>query len=260
MTKPSPTPKPYPTPKSAAAHKSSATPGGNLLLASLPAEMLAALMPKMTEVVLASRQSLYGADTIIESVYFPDSGMVSLIANLDDGMQAEVGIVGREGVVGTSLITGVDTSYVEAMVQMPGAALRLSAADFRHEFNANPVFRGLLLRYNEALATQAMQTAACNGRHGLEQRLARWLLTTHDRSDRDDLPLTQELMAMMLGVHRPSITIAAGVLQRAGLIRYGGGRISILDRSGLEQTSCECYAAVRKRFRTLIGTNFRDDV
>jgi CRP-like cAMP-binding protein len=233
---------------------------GNLLLASLPADMLAALMPKMTEVVLASRQSLYGADAIIDSVYFPDSGMVSLIANLDNGMQAEVGIVGREGVVGTSLIAGVDTSYVEAMVQMPGAARRLSAADFRLEFNTNTVFRGLLLRYNEALATQAMQTAACNGRHDLEQRLARWLLTTHDRSDRDDLPLTQEFMAMMLGVHRPSITIAAGILQRAGLIRYGGGRISILDRSGLEQTSCECYAAVRKRFKTLLGTNFRDDV
>jgi CRP-like cAMP-binding protein len=260
MTKLSSTPKPSSTAQPSSTSRPAATLGSNLLLGSLPPEMLAALMPKMTEVVLASRQSLYGADTVIDAVYFPDSGMVSLIANLDNGMQAEVGIVGREGVVGTSLITGVDTSYIEAMVQMPGTARRLGAADFRLEFNNNPVFRGLLLRYNEALATQAMQTAACNGRHALEQRLARWLLTTHDRSDRDDLPLTQEFMAMMLGVHRPSITIAAGILQRAGLIRYGGGRISILDRSGLEETSCECYAAVRKRFKTLLGTNFRDDV
>ena len=180
--------------------------------------------------------------------------MVSMVTNLEDGMQAEVGIVGREGMVGVSLVAGVETSFVESMVQLPGAALRMGAREFRQELDANPSFRALLLRYSEALQAQIMQTAACNGRHGLEQRLARWLLMAHDRVDGDELVLTQDFIAMMLGVHRPSITVTAGILQRAGLIRYGGGRIVILDRASLEAASCECHAAVRRRFEALLGT------
>jgi hypothetical protein len=129
----------------------------------------------------------------------------------------------------------------------------MSARDFRHEANENAAFRTLLLRYDVALQAQIMQTAACNRRHGLEQRLACWLLMSHDRVDRDDLALTQEFIAMMLGVHRPSITIAAGALQRADLIRYSSGRVTITDRAGLEAASCECYGKVRRRFDTLLG-------
>jgi CRP-like cAMP-binding protein len=181
-------------------------------------------------------------DSVIEAVYFPESGMISLVSNLE------------EGLLGASLLSGEDTSFIEAMVQMPGTALRMGKADFRHELETNAPFRALVLRYNEALQTQVMQSAACNSRHGLEQRLARWLLMAHDRADRTELPLTQEFMGMMLGVSRPSITITAGILQRTGLIRYSGGRVTVLDRSSLEAGSCECYDVVKRRFAVLLGT------
>lgn len=226
----------------------------NRLLASLPSDVLAQLLPKFSQVVMENRQDLYRPDGAIEAVYFPESGMISLVANLEDGGQTEVGIIGQEGMLGTSLLSGIDTSFVEAMVQMPGTALRIGITEFRHELDANAPFRAVLLRYNEALQAQVMQTAVCNGRHDLEQRLARWLLMAHDRADREELLLTQEFMAMMLGVHRPSITITAGVLQRAGLIRYTGGRVTVLDRSSLEAASCECYGAVKRRFTALLGT------
>jgi CRP-like cAMP-binding protein len=226
----------------------------NHLLASLPPDVLAQLLPKLSHVVLAMRQELCNPDEAIEAAYFPETGMVSLVANLDDGVQAEVGIIGREGMFGVPLLSGTEISFVEAMVQMPGTAWRMSAREFRREVEANAPFRLLLLRYNEALQAQVMQTAACNGRHGLEQRLARWLLMAHDRVGGDELPLTQEFMAMMLGVHRPSITVTAGILQRAGLIRHSNGRVTVLDRPSLEAASCECYGAVSRRFAALLGT------
>ncbi len=226
----------------------------NHLLASLPADILAGLLAKLAPVVLASRQPLYRADAPIRAVYFVESGMVSLVATLDDGMQAEVGVIGYEGMLGISLLSGNDASFVESMVQIPGHALRMTARDFRQEIEVNPTLRAILLRYNEALHVQTIQTAACNGHHGLEQRLARWLLVAHDRADGDDLPLTQDFMAMMLGVHRPSVTVTAGILQRAGLIRYSGGRVAVLDRASLEAASCDCYATVRRRFTALLGT------
>ena len=227
----------------------------NRLLAALPSDVLTTLLPKLSAVVLSLRQVIYSPDTAIEAVYFPEAGMISLVANLEDGMQAEVGIIGREGVLGISLLSGADTSFIEAMVQMPGTALRMMVRDFRHELEVNVPFRTVLLRYNEALQAQIMQTAACNGRHGLEQRLARWLLMAHDRADGDELPLTQDFMAMMLGVHRPSITVTAGILQRAGLIRYSGGRVTVIDRLSLEAACCECHGAVRRRFQALLGVN-----
>lgn len=226
---------------------------GNRLLAALPNGVLAQLLPKLKRVPLVNRQVLYEPDSLMEAVYFPEAGMVSLITNLDDGVQAEVGIIGREGMLGTPLISGVATAFTEAMVQLPGSALRMDARAFRQELDANGPLRALLFRYNEALQAQVSQTAACNGRHGLEQRLARWLRMALDRIDGDDLPLTQDFMAMMLGVHRPSITVTAGILQRAGLIRYAGGLISVIDRSGLEAASCECYKAVQRRFVSLLG-------
>jgi CRP-like cAMP-binding protein len=225
----------------------------NRLLAALPPAVLTGVLPKLAPVALAVRQPIYDPEAPIEAVYFPESGMFSLVANLEDGTQAEVGLIGREGMMGISLLSGVDTPYIESMVQMPGTALRMAVRDFLHEMDANAPFRALILRYNEALQAQIMQTAACNGRHGLEQRFARWLLMARDRADSNALPLTQEFMAMMLGVRRPSITVTAGILQRAGLIRYAGGRVTILDRTSLEAASCECYGAVKRRFATLLG-------
>lgn len=225
----------------------------NQLLAALPPAVLKRLLPNLSRVALPLRQGLYHPDAPIDAVYFPETGMISLVANMDDGMQAEVGLIGREGLLGVPLLLGVDTSFVEAVVQLPGAALRMGVREFRHELEVNASFRTLLLRYNEAQQAQLMQTAACNGRHALEQRLARWLLMAHDRSAGDELPVTHDLMAMMLGVHRPSVTVAAGALQRAGLIRYSGGRVTVLDRPGLEATSCECYASVKRRFTALLG-------
>ena len=227
---------------------------GNQLLASLPPDALAALLPKLKPVTLAMREGLYGQGKPIEAVYFPHCGMVSQVTNLDEGVQAEVGIIGREGMLGTTLLSGATVSFVESMVQMPGSGWRMDARDFQREAEANAPFRHLMPRYNEAMCAQVIQTAACNGRHELEQRLARWLLMAHDRADGDELPLTQEFMAMMLGVHRPSITVTAGILQRAGLIRHASGRITVLDRPRLEAASCECYGAVRQRFAALLGT------
>jgi CRP-like cAMP-binding protein len=225
----------------------------NHLLSTLPPDVLTGLLPKLNPVVLTPRQSVYNQHSAIEAVYFPESGMFSLVANLDDGMQAEVGIIGREGMLGVSLLSGIDTPFTESMVQMPGAALRMAVKDFQREVETNAVFRTVLFRYNEALQAQIMQTAVCNGRHGLEQRLVRWLLMAHDRADGDALQLTQEFMAMMLGVHRPSITITAGILQRAGLIQYSGGRVTVIDRPSLEAACCECYGAVQRRYVTLLG-------
>ncbi len=225
----------------------------NQLLASLAPDALAALLPRLTSVVLVTRQGLYTPDTPIEAVYFPESGMVSLVDNLEDGMRAEVGVIGREGMLGMPLLAGVDSSFVEAQVQMSGTALHMGAQAFSEELEANAPLRRLLLRYNEALQAQVMQTAACNANHDLEQRLARWLLMAHDRAEGDELPLTQEFMALMLGVHRPSITVTAGILQRAGLIRYAAGRVTVLDRASLEAAACECHGAVRRRFAALLG-------
>lgn len=225
----------------------------NRLLAALPADVIAALLPKLSPVILSLKQVIYAPDTPIEAVYFLETGMISLVDNLEDGMRAEVGVIGREGMLGMPLLAGVNTSFVEAQVQLPGTALRMTAQDFTSEIDTNTALRKLLLRYSEALQAQVMQTAACNVNHGLEQRLARWLLIAHDRSTSDELSLTQEFMATMLGVHRPSITVTAGILQRAGLIRYSGGTITVLDRGSLEAASCECYSAVRRRFEVLLG-------
>jgi CRP-like cAMP-binding protein len=226
---------------------------GNRLLAALAPDVQAQLMPKLTPHNLTLRQVLYRSEGPIDAVYFPLAGMVSMVAELDDGMQAEVGIIGREGATGTALLAGVETTFVEAMVQVAGPALRMETRMFQREMETNAPLRKLLFRYHEVLQSQISQTAACNGRHGLEQRLARWLLMAHDRVGKDMLPLTQDFVAMMLGVHRPSITVTAGILQRAGLIRYSAGIITVLDRASLEASSCECYAVVRRRAAILLG-------
>ena len=184
----------------------------NQLLAALPPEVLAALMPKLRHVSLAVRDSLIAPGKVIEAVYFVESGWVSLVATLEDGTQSEVGLVGHEGMVGLPLIVGVDTGFEEAFVQARGAALRMEADAFRRTLEEFPILQARLYRYSEAMRGQAIQTAACNGRHALEQRFARWLLMAHDRSDGDELAITQEFLALMVSAYRPSVTVVAGCL------------------------------------------------
>ena len=227
----------------------------NRLLAALPPADLARLLPDLEPVELAFDETLHAADGAVDAVLFPETGMVSLIATLEDSEQVEVGIAGSDGLVGLPLVLGDDHAITEARVQMEGAALRMEAGAVRDEMGANPAFRGLLLRYTLAFHAQVTLTAACNARHPIEQRLARWLLTAHDRAEADEFAMTHEFMAMMLGVRRPGVSLAAGVLQRAGLIQYARGRMAVTDRPGLEAASCECYHTVRREFGRLLGAD-----
>lgn len=224
----------------------------NQLLAALPPGILAEMQPMLHSFRLTVRDTLIRPDGPIEAMYFVESGWVSLVATLEDGTQAEVGLVGREGMVGVPLILGVDTAFEEAFVQANGTALQMEASAFRRALTEFPVLQTLLFRFTQAMQAQTTQTAACNGRHGLEQRLARWLLMAHDRADGDELPMTQEFLALMLCVYRPSVTVVAGVLQKAGIIRYGRGLITVLDRRALEAASCGCYSRVKLRAQRLM--------
>ena len=225
----------------------------NGLLAALPPEDLARLRPSIRPVELPLDQTLYPADGAIEAVLFPESGMVSLLATLEDGEQVEVGIAGSEGLIGLPLVFGDDRSLVEARVQMEGTALRMDAAALRDGMEGSAALRLVLNRYALFFQAQVTMTAACNARHAIEQRLARWLLTAHDRAGADEFPMTHEVMAMMLGVRRPGVSLAAGVLQKAGLIRYARGRMEVTDRHGLEAAGCECYHTTRREFARLLG-------
>jgi len=225
----------------------------NRLLAALPPEILTEFLPKLHRVSLALRQTLAAPGQPIEAVYFIESGWTSMVAHMDEGTQAEVGLIGREGLVGASVVAGVGTAFVEAYMQAPGEALQIETKAFQRELDTHPLLLRRLLRYNEAMHAQVMQTAACNGRHSLEQRLARWILMAHDRADDDELPLTQEFMALMLCVQRPSVTLVARTLQQANLIRYTQGRVTVTDRDGLEATACDCYRTVRERFDQILG-------
>jgi CRP-like cAMP-binding protein len=207
----------------------------------------------MRPISLKIREGLLAPDRPIEAVYFVESGWVSLVASLEDGAQAEVGLTGREGMVGLPLIVGIDTPFVEAFVQADGSALTMEAGAFRNAMQEEPELRNLLFRYLEAMHSQTTQTAACNGRHDLEQRLARWLLMAHERADGDEFQITQDFLALMLCVYRPSVSVAVRTLQRAGMIRSRRGRMTVLDRGALEDTACDCYAVVKRRFDRLLG-------
>jgi CRP-like cAMP-binding protein len=225
----------------------------NRLLAALPPDALAALWPRLKPVELAPRQVLQEPERPIKAVYFPEAGWVSILAYLEDGDAAEVGLVGREGFIGMTVLLGGDSNDLEAMVQAPGTALRMEVAAFREAVDHIPALRTLLLRYALFHHGQAARTAACNGRHHIDQRLARWLLMAHDRADGAEFPMTHEFLSMMLGVRRAGVTAAAGQLQKAGFIRYERGCIEVTDRPGLESISCECYGTVRRAFGTLFG-------
>ncbi|MDQ1080746.1 Crp/Fnr family transcriptional regulator [Pseudoroseomonas cervicalis] len=220
-------------------------PPRNRLLASLPPADLARLWPKLEPVEYKLRHLLLQPEAPITAVHFPEGGWASMVVLLADGKSAEVGMVGFEGMVGLPLLLGSDISAVESMVQAPGPML-LGAADLGAALEDSPTLRPALLRAMLTFHQQVTQTAACNGHHALDQRLARWLLMAHDRAGSDDFPMTQEFLAMMLCVHRPGVTVAARLFQQAGLIRYERGQMTITDRAGLEAVACECYGAVRR--------------
>ena len=224
----------------------------NALLLALPATEKARIYPKLNHVRLSMRDVLHTSDRPIDAVYFIETGWISLVVALDEGVVAEVGLVGREGMLGLSIVLGAETPSTEAMVQAPGIALRMTAPAFRRAMEDNPAFRSALLRYSDTMTAQVSQTAACNVSHTLRQRLARWLLMAHDRTDGDLLSLTQEFLAMMLGAQRPSVTGAAGQLQAEGAISYANGAIAITDRARLEAASCGCYAAIKAHSRQLV--------
>jgi CRP-like cAMP-binding protein len=233
---------------------SSSTPAPrNRLLAALPADDLARLRPRLEAVELPFRQVLHAPGKPITSVYFPETGYVSMLAYMEDGDAAEVGLAGYEGMVGLPVLLGADHDDIEAMVQSPGTALRMNTQAFRETLEQLPAFRTLLLRYALVHHGQVARTAACNGRHHTDQRLARWMLMAHDRCQTDEFPMTHEFLSMMLGVRRAGITVAAGTLQKAGLIRYNRGRIEVTDRPGLESVSCDCYGIVRRAQDQLLG-------
>ena len=217
----------------------------NHLLRSLPPETLAPLLRHLTAVSLASGAMLHRPGEPIEHVYFPSSGMISLVATMENGASVEVGLVGSEGVTGSSVCFGARAHLAAGVVQIAGSAVRLRAEVLRTEFARGGPLQDRLLHYQQAFVTHLSQTAACNSLHTLEQRLSRWLLMSHDRVPCDTLPLTQEFLAQMLGVRRQGVVAVARALEQWGLIRSGRGRITLVDRAGLEATACECYALVR---------------
>ena len=224
----------------------------NQLLVSLPDAEWLRWKPQLERVKLELGQVLYEAGGLQSHVYFPTSAIVSLLYVLENGASAEIAVVGREGLVGVSLFMGGQSTTTRAVVQSAGEGYRLRASGMQTEFNrAGPVLH-LLLRYTQALITQMSQTAVCNRHHSLDQQLCRWLLLSLDRLDGNDLVMTQELISNMLGVRREGVTEAALSLQRAGLIDYARGRIKVLNRAGLEQRSCECYAVVKAEYDRLL--------
>jgi CRP-like cAMP-binding protein len=232
--------------------KSVPEPRKNQLLAALPDAVLQRWQPLLEPVELPLGKVLYESGRELSHVYFPTTAIISLLYVMENGSSAEIAVVGNEGVVGISLFMGGDTTPSRAVVQSAGQGWRLAAHAIKDEFNrAGPVLH-LLLRYTQALITQMAQTAVCNRHHSLDQQLCRWLLLSLDRLEGHELVMTQELIANMLGVRREGVTDGAIKLQKAGLIRYSRGRITVLDRPGLEQRTCECYAVVKKEYDRLL--------
>jgi CRP-like cAMP-binding protein len=226
--------------------------GANHLLALLPGSDRERLLSRAESCTLRRGQMLYKMNGPISHVYFLQGGMVSLVRTTVDGDSIEVGTIGNEGMVGAPVFLAVEHSPTETMCQVAGEAVRMSVAEFKRMLEASHPLQRLLQHYTQALMNQMSQSVVCNRAHAVEQRIARWLLMTHDRVGADEFLLTQQFLAQMLGVHRPSVSIAAGILQKAGLIRYARGRITVLDRPGLENASCECYAVVRQEFERLL--------
>ncbi len=227
-------------------------PRKNHLLAALAGEQWQRWQPLLEQVDMPLGQVLYESGKTLSHIYFPTTSIVSLLYVMENGASAEIAVVGNEGLVGVSLFMGGGSTPSRAVVQSAGHGFRLKASAMKDEFDKGGPVLHLLLRYTQALITQMSQTAVCNRHHSLDQQLCRWLLLSLDRLNDNKLVMTQELIANMLGVRREGVTEAAAKLQKAGLIRYNRGRISVLDRPGLEKRSCECYAVVKKEYDRLL--------
>jgi CRP-like cAMP-binding protein len=225
----------------------------NHLLAAVDATEFQLLRPHLTAVELHSKEVLWNANRPIEAIYFPHNAVISVVALADGDIAVEVGSIGCEGMLGLPVLFGSESSVTPALVQIAGRADRMDAAVLAREVTRHPSLRRILNLYAQGYVTQISQSTACNRLHSAEQRLARWLLICHDRTGSDDLAMTHETMALMLGVRRATVTETAGVLQRRGMIRYRRGLVSVLDRAGLESTACECYDIVRNEFDRLLG-------
>jgi CRP-like cAMP-binding protein len=219
----------------------------NRLLLALPAADLKRLMPQLKPVECKREQVLLDADSSLDDVFFPDSGVISIVAVYPDGSIIEMATIGREGSTGFQAVLGAKRSSARLFVQLPGTAAKISRPAFARAISTMPAFRALMYAHLHAFLEQVMVSAACNGAHSLTQRLARWLLMMRDRGDSDAMPLTHNLLAEMLGVQRPTVTNVARQLEHAGLIERGRGKITILNRQGLIGASCECYELVRSR-------------
>ncbi|GAX45125.1 Crp/Fnr family transcriptional regulator [Tolypothrix sp. NIES-4075] len=226
----------------------------NKLLAALPDEDYQRLVPDLEFVELPIKQVLYEPEEPIKHVYFVNQGIVSIVYTTEDGSTVEVGMVGNEGMVGIPVFLGGNMTTTTAFVQVPGNAMRMNAVRLKAEFDLGGSLQKSLLLYTQALLTQITHTAVSNRLNTVEERLARWLLMVADLTQSDEFPLTQEFIAQMLGVRRSGVTVAAGILSQAGMIRYSRGRITILNREGLEATSGESYRVIKREFSRLFDT------
>lgn len=227
----------------------------NLILASIPDGDYQRFSVHLEPVTLSLGETLYMTDTEIDYVYFPDKSIISLIQTTQHGQSVEIGLVGREGMAGISLISGLKQSPYHAIVQTANGAVRMKTDLFKEEFNQGGALHDLILRYQHGLMMQVANTAVCNRLHPIEQRLTRWLLMTQDRVQRNELHLTHEFIATMLGSGRVPVTLAAGMLQKAGLIHYSRGDITIVNRDGLALVTCECYERSKAEFDN-VGLGF----
>lgn len=224
----------------------------NKLLSALPTQEYERLLPYMETVPLNFKQIIYAPNQSIDYVYFPNSGIISLVNITEDGRTVEAAMVGNEGMAGIPVFLGADRMPGQAISQVVGNALRMKADVFKYEVTPGTALYNLLLRYTQALLNQISQSVACNCLHSVEGRCCRWLLMCHDRVRSDQFTLTQELLSQMLGVRRASVSEVAATLQKEGLIRYNRGKITIRDRLGLEATACECYRVVKEEFERLL--------
>jgi hypothetical protein len=225
----------------------------NKLLAALSDESWSRIAPHLEPGDFSLRELVWEADSSIRRVVFPRTCVISVIVPLKGEHPVEAATIGFEGLAGVPVVLGANSTHSTSVVQIPGEGVSIPASRFTALLEDDPELRGLLLRYAQVLLDQTSQSVACNRRHSMEERCARWLLTTHDRVGGQQFPLTQEFLAQMLGVRRASVTVAAGMLQKAGFIRYSRGRVTIIDRSGLEGCSCECYGASWDSYHRQLG-------
>ena len=220
-------------------------PTQNQLLAALPGKEYQRLLPHLEPVSLPFMEVLYEGGETIRHVYFPNDGLISLLVVMDDETIREIGVIGNEGMLGTAVALGMNTTLTRALIQLPGSAMRMKAGALRDELERGGALLNVLLHYTHALFTQVAQSAACVSSHPVDERLSRWLLMTHDHAPGDEFEMKHEFLATMLGVTRSVVTRAAGRLQEEKVIRYTRGRVNVLDRRGLEANACECYGVVK---------------